>query len=251
LVAGFLLLLVGLAWIATAYVSLGPSWGHELGHSALLGARALPLAIAIPLFMAAWVAMSAAMMLPTVWPVLDRFTHMARLQPLAAFLLLMALFTGGYLAVWGAFGLVAFAGDWLLHRLVEALEPLSRVEPFIGGGVLLLAGAYQFSPLKGACLSQCQSPIGFLIRFWRPGLPGALRLGLRHGLFCLGCCWALMLVMFGVGITNLAWMLGLAVLFYLEKVSTRGVALSRAVGVLLLASAALMLLGLLPSPSSG
>lgn len=242
--------MTGLAWVAVAYASLGSSWGQQLGHHALLGARAQPWAVAVPLFVAAWVVMSAAMMLPTVWPVLDRFAHAAGTQPPRAFFLMMALFIGGYLAVWGTFGLAAFAGDLVLHWLVETLEPLDRVTPFIGGGVLLLAGAYQFSPLKEACLSQCQSPIGFLVRYWRPGLPGALSLGLRHGLFCLGCCWALMLLMFGVGVTNLAWMLGLALIFYIEKVIVRGVALSRAFGVLFLAGAVAMFLATVPSPLS-
>jgi predicted metal-binding membrane protein len=248
--ATLLTALVLLAWAAVAYASLGSSWGRLLNHEALLGARVVPLAAAIPLFVAAWVVMSAAMMLPTVWPVVDRFAHAARLQPLGAFVLLMALFVAGYLMVWGLFGLAAFAGDFAIHRLVEVWGLLQGPAEFIGGGVLLLAGAYQFSPLKRACLSQCQSPMGFLVRYWRPGWRGAIGLGLRHGLFCLGCCWALMLLMFGAGVTNLAWMVSLAVLFYLEKVTTRGLALSRAIGVLLLGFGALMLLGILPSPPS-
>lgn len=250
LLAAFLIVLTGLAWVVMVYASMGSSWGRQLSHHALLGARAQPLAVAVPLFVAAWVVMSASMMLPTVWPVMDRFAHAAGLQPPRTFLLLMALFVGSYLAVWGIFGLIAFAGDLVLHRLVEAADPLDRVKPFIGGGVLLLAGIYQFSPLKGACLTQCQSPIGFLVRYWRPGPRGAITLGLRHGLFCLGCCWALMLLMFGVGVTNLAWMLGLAILFYIEKVTSRGMVLSRVFGVLLMAGGFIMLLVLLSSFSS-
>lgn len=245
--ATFLTLLTGLAWLSIVYVSVGSSWGRQLGHAALLGAQGPPLVVALPLFVAGWLVMSAAMMLPTVWPVLDRFTHATRSQSPRMFLLLMGLFAGGYLVVWGFFGLLAFAGDAVLHRVVETLEAEAAAEALLAPGVLLLAGAYQFSPLKLACLSQCQSPVGFLLRYWRPGLRGAFRLGVRHGFFCLGCCWALMLLMFAVGITNLAWMLGLAVLFYLEKVVAQGMALSRASGVLLMAGGALMLLGLVPS----
>lgn len=142
---------------------------------------------------------------------------------------------------WGAFGLAAFAGDALLHEAVHAVPVLEARPWLIGGGVLVLAGAFQFTALKEACLDQCRHPGVFLMRRYRRGAGAAFRLGRDHGVFCLGCCWALMLLMFAAGFANLAWMAGLATLTAYEKVGRSGPLVARVAGVVLLSGGALVL----------
>ena len=115
----------------------------------------------------------------------------------------LAAFLGGYVLVWSVFGLAAFAGDGVVHALVRALPALEERPWLIAGGVLVTAGAFQFTPLKDACLEECRHPAIFLMRNYRRGTRAAFRLGRDHGIFCLGCCWALMLVMFAAGFANL------------------------------------------------
>jgi predicted metal-binding membrane protein len=135
----------------------------------------------------------------------------------------MAAFFAGYFTVWGAFGALIFAQDVGLHRLVGNTPWLSRHSFVIGGSALLLAGLFQFSALKGRFLSECRHPGANLLRFARSGGPReAFNLGRGHGMLCLGCCWALMLVMFGAGVANLWWMPALAVLMFSETVVPAG-----------------------------
>jgi predicted metal-binding membrane protein len=101
------------------------------------------------------------------------------------------------------------------------------VSPRLAGAILLLAGLYQWTPAKHACLTQCRSPLGFLMSRWRDGVTGAFEMGVRHGIYCLGCCWALMCVLFAVGVMNLAWVAGLAAFVLLEKVGRAGMAIAR------------------------
>jgi predicted metal-binding membrane protein len=177
--------------------------------------------------------MTAAMMLPTSLPMIRAFTVPARAQarPVAA----MAAFLAGYFAVWTAFAVVALTGDALVHWLVDTSAWLAERQWLISGSVLIGAGAFQFSPIKERCLAECRSPVQFLWRHYRPGLAGAWRLGIGHGIFCLGCCWALMLLMFAVGIGSLAWMAALTGVMVVEKTSRYGRRLVPVVGVGLLA----------------
>ena len=161
-------------------------------------------------------------------------------------------FVAAYFAVWTGFALVALAGDAGLHRLAHRWPWLHERPWLVGGAVLLLAGGFQFSPLKERCLRQCRSPFGFLQRHYRRGVGAAWALGARHGLFCLGCCWALMLVMVAVGVGHLAWMAGLTGVMVIEKTSRWGRRLAPAVGALLLVWGVLVLAqpGWLPAPLS-
>jgi predicted metal-binding membrane protein len=234
---------IAIAWVVTiAAQSSGKA--VLLNHGRLIeGVRPFlrppPLWVALPLFLVAWQVMVVAMMLPSSLPMVRLFRVASARQPRPA--AARGAFLAGYLAVWGGFGAVAFVQDIGIHRLV-AHTPWLAVHPWvIGGGALALAGAFQFSGLKERCLSECRHPGAFLIQHYRRGISGAFRLGRRHGVFCLGCCWALMLVMFAAGVANLWWMAALAVLMLYEKVGRRGDVVAPFAGAALLALAAVVL----------
>lgn len=191
----------------------------------------------LALFLAAWQVHIAAMMLPSVLPMTTLFNQIAARQPRPG--ALRAAFLGGYLVVWTAFGLAALIATALLDAAMQQSQWLMARPALVAGSIMLVAGAFQFSDLKDRCLDQCRQPRSFLLNHYRRGLDGALELGLRHGLFCLGCCWALMLVMFIVGIANLAWMTPLALLMIYEKVGRHGHRIVRPAGL------ALMITGIL------
>ena len=223
------LLAIAGAW-ALAVVAEVTGTSHALHEvSSLRGAR---LWATLVLFLVAWQAMTAAMMLPSSLPLIRLFDAASRGQDRPA--CARAAFLGGYALVWTAFGAVAFLGDVGLHRL---LDPLVR--PWVvAGGVLTLAGLFQFSDLKDKCLSKCRAPGPYLVSHYRRGAAGGFRLGAGHGLFCLGCCWALMLVMFAAGVAMLWWMAALTAVMVYEKTGRRGRELTPWVGVALLVLAA-------------
>ncbi|MCC7025286.1 MAG: DUF2182 domain-containing protein [Thermomicrobiales bacterium] len=197
---------------------------------------------ALAAFVAAWSVMMAAMMLPAVTPMLLLYrTIAARSMPAGATFAATWLLVAGYLLVWATAGLVAYAVPIAVSGLARraGMADGGRWAPLALGGVLVLAGLYQFTPLKNACLRQCQSPFGFIMGHWRDGRAGALRMGIAHGAYCLGCCWALFAVLVATGVMSLAWMLLLTLVVFAEKVLPFGQRASRAVGV------ALLLLGLL------
>ena len=188
-----------------------------------------------------WTVMTIAMMLPTSLPILTTFSVMVgrrRDRPL-----LLTLVVIGYLLIWTAFGAGAHVGQLLLRQMVLSGAWAASHVGMTGGAVLLFAGLYQFTPLKHRCLEKCRSPLSFVIAHWqgRDEARQALRLGIDHGLFCVGCCWALMLLMFVVGTTSLVWMLVLAIVMAIEKNVTWGRRLSAPVGVLLVGWGALAL----------
>lgn len=182
-----------------------------------------------------WVTMMAAMMLPSAAPMLLLFSAVNRkrgargsqVAPTGIFLL-------GYLLVWVGFSFLATGAQWGLHTLMLLSPGLAIANPLLGGLILVAAGAYQFTPLKKACLVHCQSPLDFLFTRWREGAGGALQMGLRHGGYCLGCCWVLMALLFVGGAMNLTWIALIAGLVLLEKVLARGMLVSRIAGSLLL-----------------
>ena len=176
---------------------------------------------------AMWAVMMIGMMTPTATPVLLLLAgaQARRAQPGSA--LVVPSFALGYLSVWVGFSGLAAMAQWGLHEAAPASGPL-------GGAILIAAGVYQLTPLKAACLTRCQTPLGFLLSHWRDGASGAYRMGVRHGVFCLGCCWALMLVLFVVGVMNLAWV-GVLTLFILaEKLVAAGHWIARAGGAVLI-----------------
>jgi len=143
-------------------------------------------------------------------------------------------FLAGYAVIWTAFAAGAFLGDTLVHRLVD-LWPWLAVHTWLIGAVMFaIAGLFQFSPLKERCLDMCRTPLGFFMHYYHKGVGTAWQLGLRHGGFCLGCCWALMLVMFGVGVGNLAGMAALTGIMVIEKTIPGGKRLSPVIGIMLL-----------------
>ena len=195
--------------------------------------------VAFALFLIAWQTMIVAMMLPSSLPLVRLFSVVSAGAPARERALLA--FLSGYALVWTAFGAVAFAGDALVHRLIADDAGLRTHTSMIVAGVLALAGAVQFTRLKDRCLTECRHPGAFLLRYYRRGTTGAFMLGRRHGLFCLGCCWALMLVMFVAGVANLICMGALTALMVYEKTGTRGANAVPTAGIALLAWAAVML----------
>jgi predicted metal-binding membrane protein len=179
-----------------------------------------------------WAVMMAVMMLPSALPIVRlvgasnrrAVTEGAAETP-------PALFVVGYLLTWTSFSALATTLQALLRSLALLTSALSLSDPRLGGAILVMAGVYQFTPWKGSCLRHCQSPLSFLLSHWREGARGALMMGLRHGLFCVGCCWALMLVLFVVGVMNLWWVAALAVVILLEKLALGGRWLPRVAGL--------------------
>ena len=212
------LLAIGAAWLVAIWAEVsGVAVAFHHDH---LAAGGLPLWAGALLLLAAWQVMTIAMMLPSSLPLIRMYTLASRGKPER--LEGIVLFLGAYFAVWSMFALLAFFGDAGLHRLVAAwpwLTAHARVIPAITFG---LAAVYQLTPLKDACLRACRHPGAFLLRFYRAGARGGLRLGLRHAIFCLGCCWALMVVMFAAGVAHLYWMALLALIMLIEKTFPSG-----------------------------
>jgi predicted metal-binding membrane protein len=252
--AAFLALMVGLAgaaWLTLWLWSASP-YGRYLDHgrwtdNGMLASlcRALPggdVVLPALLYAAGWVLMIAAMMLPTTLPILDLFRRMTAGR--ADRNRLVGLVVIGYLAVWLGFGLMAHALDWLLHVVAQQLPWLALNGWIVGVVVLAGAGAFQFSALKYRCLDKCHTPFGFIAERWRGRAPAreALRLGLDHGAFCVGCCWALMLLMFVVGAGSIGWMLALAAVMAAEKNLPGGRRLRTPLGAALIAWAGAVVL---------
>jgi predicted metal-binding membrane protein len=188
------------------------------------------------LYIAGWTLMIVAMMLPTTLPLLEVFRRVTAARPERA--QLMGLLVAGYLGAWITFGVVAHLADFALYRLTANNPWLAANGWSVGAGTLLLAGAFQFSRLKYACLDKCRTPFSFVMSHWqgRAERRQAFLLGAHHGLFCVGCCWALMLLMFGVGIGNVGWMLVLGAVMAVEKNMPWGRRIAAPLGVVLIAS---------------
>jgi predicted metal-binding membrane protein len=185
------------------------------------------------LMLAMWWVMMIAMMLPSAAPMILLFALVNRrsnAQPYVP----TAVFAGAYLVAWSAFSVAAVALQWGLARAALLSPMMASRNAVFGGALLVLAGAYQLSPLKHACLRQCRGPIDFISRHWRAGRGGAFRMGLQHGLYCLGCCWALMALLFFGGVMNLYWTAGLALFVLLEKTIPPGHGLASLSGLALI-----------------
>lgn len=231
--------LSALAWLAL--------WlGERLSYGAFLSHEHVHVVdnngFLIGLFIVGWVVMVIAMMLPTSLPLMTMFQALVRQRADRA--LLVGLLIGGYLASWTVFGAFAYSGDWLLHHAVDRSAWLHDHEWMIWGLTLAVAGAYQFTPLKYRCLDKCRSPLSFIAEHWRGQNERwqSLALGAHHGLFCIGCCWALMLLMFAFGATNLGWMLMLGIVMAIEKNMPWGRRLIAPLGIGLLAWGVFVLL---------
>ena len=178
-------------------------------------------------FLGIWVTMMAAMMLPSVAPMVTLFARTAEArEPRPRSAALTFVFVAGYFAAWTAYGLAAYG----LYRLVDELDggvlAWDDAGPYVAGGAIVAAGIYQLTPLKRVCLRHCRGPLHFLFARWRPGFRGAARLGATHGAYCVGCCWGLMLVLFAVGVMSVFWMVVIAGAIFAEKVLPWGERLS-------------------------
>ena len=222
--AALLLAAALVAWIVT----IDRMWGMDAGPGTDLGG--------LGWFTGIWVTMMAAMMLPSVAPMAllfarisgERRSHGRAFVPTWVFL-------AGYLAAWTAYGLAAYG----LFRLVTAFGTdwlaWDRAGPYVTGGAIAAAGLYQLTPLKEVCLRHCRGPMHYVLHGWRDGKLGALRMGAEHGLFCVGCCWGLMVALFAVGVMSLFWMAVVAAVIFAEKVLPYGLRLERVFAVALVA----------------
>ena len=208
--------LIALAALAWAWIASGAGMGMAMAMAWTAERTLLTLAM--------WWVMMVAMMVPAAAPTVLLYAKSANPPHSGAFL-------AGYLLCWLGFSIAAAALHWALEA-AGRLAPMDMAlsSPWLAGSALVAAGLYQFSPLKGACLAHCRSPAHWLSRHYRPGRLGALRMGLSHGAYCVGCCWMLMLLLFVLGVMNLAWIAGLTLLVAAEKLLPRGEAIARAGG---------------------
>ena len=176
-----------------------------------------------PLFLAMWVAMMVAMMFPAAVPMVLMYGRMKRSDPTS-----IALFTGSYIALWFAFGVVAYLLSAMVESAASGSEWVATNWGRVGGVLLVLAGVYQLTPLKDICLRHCRTPLSFVMTRWRDGRAGAVRMGLAHGLYCMGCCWLLFLILIPLGVMNVAAMVAVALVVFAEKALPHG----RGVGLL-------------------
>jgi predicted metal-binding membrane protein len=189
-----------------------------------------------------WWVMMIAMMVPSAAPMVLLFTAIKRKQAAPVSPSVEAwIFLSGYLLIWAGFSLVAALAQWGLERVGLLSMAMASTSAVFGGVILVVAGLYQLTPIKSACLRYCQSPVLFLSQHWRPGAVGAFRMGLRHGGYCLGCCWFLMVLLFVSGVMNLFWIVGIALYVACEKLLPLGHRLSRAAGVALIVSGTIVL----------
>lgn len=232
ILAGSLVALTGLAWL-TLWLWAGSPWGRYLHHDG--GGGSVPLEAA--LFTLGWVVMIIAMMLPSSVPLVVTFGAIVGRRRRPG--ILVGLLLTGYLVAWATFGIAAWMLDRGIHAAVDALPWLAAHSQVIMGTTLLGAGLWQFSPLRDKCLDACRSPLGFVMNRWQGTSVRreALALGIAHGAFCVGCCWSLMLVMFGVGLGSVTAMLVLGAVTAVEKNLPWGRRLTRPLGVLLILGA--------------
>jgi predicted metal-binding membrane protein len=225
-----LLTLAALAWLYLAHTTATMP-AH--GGMTMPGARPWDGGETIGLALM-WIVMMVAMMVPSVAPVILLFASVSRRRrvqgvpatPVSVFIL-------GYLLAWTGYAVLAALTQSALHTAALLSPAMASTSPLLGGGLLILAGVYQWLPLKGACLAHCRSPLGFFSTEWREGVSGALVMGFRHGSYCVGCCWAVMTLLFVAGVMNLVWVAAIAGFVLAEKVVPNGRLVGRIAGALL------------------
>jgi predicted metal-binding membrane protein len=210
LVLGLLLVLAALAWALLAWQATNPEMDMAMS-SPSMGLRA-------PLFLAIWVVMMVAMMFPTAAPMILTFHRVqAGKRERGDRFVSTWLFLAAYMLVWVMAGIGAYVGALAAEAVAARMALSSANAARIGGIILIAAGIYQLTPLKDLCLSKCRTPIGFIMTSWRDGASGAVRMGLLHGAYCLGCCWLLFVLLFPLGIMNIAAMAAITLLIFAEK----------------------------------
>ena len=222
---GSLLLLSAVGWLVTDQRMAGMDMGPGTDPGAL------------GFWISAWVVMMAAMMFPSIAPMVlmySRIQRGRRAKGQAHVLGATSVFVAGYLLVWSGAGLAAYAVLRLGHELSPAFLAWDEAGPYVAGAVILAGGVYQLTPLKDICLTRCRSPFAFLLTAWKPGRSGALRMGIEHGGWCVGCCWALMACLIALGVMSVGWMAFVAALIALEKLLPWKRVANRAIAVLLI-----------------
>ena len=222
--------------LASLLVLAGACWLVVFRQAGVTQGMGLTMGLTLPIFLLAWVAMMIAMMFPTAAPMIVMFATVAagkqqRAQPFVP----TWVFVSAYLTVWVGFGVVAYAAATVLSLLAMQSTWLMGNAPRLGGAVLLVGGVYQLSPLKSLCLTKCRTPLNFLLTSWRDGYGGAYVMGLKHGAYCLGCCWLLFAILFPLGVMNIAAMVGLTLLIFAEKSLASGSTIANIAGVALVA----------------
>ena len=232
-----LAVVIGLAW---AYlVHLDRQMASSMAYATKMAEMGMtmdrPWTAADVLFTwAMWAVMMVGMMAGTAAPVLFLFVASRRGRGDGHVWSAASMFGFGYILVWVGFSAGAALVQWALHQAAMLSPAVAASSPRLGGAILLMAGAYQLTPFKGACLTQCRSPLGFLMTHWHDGNLGALRMGISHGSYCLGCCWAVMCVLFVVGVMNLVWVVALSIFVLVEKVGPAGIVVARVAGAIMI-----------------
>jgi predicted metal-binding membrane protein len=224
-----------LAWLYLIHVA------HDMGGADMAAMPGMVMTSAwgareAALTFVMWAVMMAAMMLPSAAPMTLLFAAINGKRAAAGTAAVAtAIFVTGYLATWTAFAAAATLAQWALQRHALLASDTLAVGPLLGGALLAAAGLYQLTPVKDACLSRCRSPFAFIMSEWRDGRRGALVMGVRHGVLCVGCCWALMALLFAVGVMNLLWVAAIAAFVLVEKLAPAGRAVGLGAGALLIA----------------
>jgi predicted metal-binding membrane protein len=234
LAAGGLCAVTALGWFYLVRMNAGMSHGHGMASMTM---PAMPPSLLEQFFAASvmWSVMMVAMMLPTALPAVTVFDNLARRRAsMTGETSSSALFVVGYIAAWTGYSAAAAVGQIVLSRAALLTPMLESTSVVLSAVILLCAGAFQFTALKDACLSKCRTPLAFFLAEWRDGMAGALKVGFKHGSYCVGCCWAVMAVTFVVGAMNLAWMAALTLFILGEKVAPARWRLREISGVVLM-----------------
>jgi predicted metal-binding membrane protein len=227
--------IAGVTVLSWAYLMAGNMVGHMPAMTASDMASAPWSAAHFAMMLGMWVVMMLGMMLPSAAPMILFFAMFARgsreqghsVAPVSAFVT-------GYFAVWSAFALGATTLQWGLDRAMLLSSHMATISPVLSGAILIAAGMYQLTPLKDACLGLCRSPVAFIMGHWRAGTVGAFRMGVEHGAFCVGCCWALMALLFVGGVMNLLWVAAITLAVLVEKLAPRGGWIASGLGIALI-----------------
>jgi predicted metal-binding membrane protein len=246
-ISSCLVLLTVLAWAYLVHLDrqMSAAMAHDRMMAEMGMTMDMPWGVADVFFtFAMWAVMMVGMMTASAAPVVLLFSgiHRGRGAPRAPRVALA--FGAGYLLVWTGFSACAALAQWALHQAAMLSPAMTTSSARLGGAILMAAGVYQLTPFKGACLRHCRSPLGFLLSHWRDGTAGALRMGIDHGTYCLGCCWALMGILFVVGVMNLAWVAAMTIFVLVEKTGPAGALVARVAGVAMIVAGALVWKGL-------
>ena len=242
-IASCLVLITVLAWSYLVYLDrqMSAAMAHDRMMAEMGMTMDMPWHAADVVFtFAMWAVMMVGMMTASAAPVLLLFAAIHRGRGGQRPTRVVLAFGAGYLLVWTAFSAGAALAQWGLHQAAMLSSAMTTSSARLSGAILVAAGLYQLTPFKGACLTHCRSPLGFLMSHWRDGPAGALRMGIDHGTYCLGCCWALMCVLFVVGVMNLVWVAAIAIFVLVEKTGPAGTVVARAAGVAMVVAGGLV-----------